>query len=99
MRALLRQLEHAALALLRFLNDKVLYSNLGSKPRRIYFAVAWRIGARVCHYKGRCTYTNTSWNSWTAYQCAYCGEWDRPLDSLATAPDDWQDHLDWPGDR
>ncbi len=99
MAAILRRLQRAALALLRFVNDKVFYSNLGSKPRLIYFAVAWRIGARVCRCRGRCTYTNTSWNNWTAYQCVYCGEFDKPLESLVPAPDDWQDHIDWPGDR
>lgn len=48
------------------------------------------LGACVCAAKGEHLYIwhfTGSFDNWHAYQCLRCGELDRPLESLPSAPD------------
>lgn len=55
----------------------------------VLMTISRAIGAQVCRLRDhRYYYRNGTWESWCAYQCVRCGEWDRSFDELPYAPDD-----------
>ncbi|MCZ2135846.1 MAG: hypothetical protein LC098_10540 [Burkholderiales bacterium] len=68
----------------------------GSMQNELAVQVSRKVGAMVCAVRGHdYFYPGGEINSWCAYACVRCGQFDRPLESLPYRPDDADDYIGW----